>query len=372
MTPSPASAIDRTHHARILVRATNWIGDAVMSMPAVQRLREMEPEAHIALLCPAKLHDLWRQNPFLNEVIPFEGSVNVRALHDKAFDVAIIFPNSFRSAWECWRAQIPTRVGFAGHWRRRLLTDIAPEPDGDKPQKKSVTVAGKTFEVKHFLVIRHQVHRYLDMIAYLGGNRELVQPRIWLAPGELPSLTKFLREGSRPFIGINAGAEYGRAKRWIPERFAEVAKRVADEIACRWLLFGGPSDVEIANAIEAQLRAHVDDSRHVVNVAGKTTLMELCELIKFCKLLLTNDTGPMHLAAALGTPLVAIFGSTSAELTGPLGKHKIVVHENVECSPCFLRECPIDFRCMDRITVEHVTDAVLKLWQATAEVHHRV
>jgi heptosyltransferase-2 len=372
MTPSPGSAIDRTRHARILVRATNWIGDTVMSMPAVQRLRELEPEAHIALLCSAKLHDLWRHNPFLDEVIQFDGKANIARLRAGRFNVAIVFPNSFRSAWECWRAGIPTRIGFAGHGRRGLLTDVAPEPSGETSVRKSITVEGKTFDVKHFPTVRHQVRRYLDLIAFLGGNPEPVPPRIWLAPSELPALTKFLQEGTRQFIGLNAGAEYGPAKRWMPERFGEVAKRVSDEVACRWLLLGGPGDVEIANAIETQLRAHVADSRHVVNVAGKTTLMELCELMKFCKLLLTNDTGPMHLAAALGTPLVAIFGSTSAELTGPLGKQCVVVHENVECSPCFLRECPIDFRCMDRITADRVTDAVLKLWHATASTHGQV
>ena len=372
MTPSPASAIDRTRHAHILVRATNWIGDTVMSMPAVQRLREMEPQAHIAMLCPAKLYDLWQHNPFLNEVIGFTHRVDIRALRGREFHVAVVFPNSFRSALECWRAGIPTRVGFAGHWRRRLLTEIVPEPANEQPVPKQLSVAGQTFEVKHFPVIRHQVHRYLDIIGYLGGSRDVVQPKIWLAPGELPSLTKFLHDDSRPFIGINAGAEYGPAKRWMPERFAEVVKRVADEIPCRWLLLGGPGDVDIANRIETELATHVTDSRRVVNVAGKTTLMELCELIKFCKLLLTNDTGPMHLASALGTPLVAIFGSTSAELTGPLGNHSVVVHEDVECSPCFLRDCPIDFRCMDRITVDQVVDAVLKLWTKTALTHGHV
>jgi len=372
MTLSPESAIDRTRSTRILVRATNWIGDTVMSMPAVQRLRELQPQGHIALLCSAKLHDLWRHNPFLNDVIPFDYTADIAALRAGVFDIAIIFPNSFRSAWECWRARIPRRIGFAGHRRRKLLTDVAPEPPGDTVVRKPITVEGKTFEVKHFPTIRHQVHRYLNLIALLGGNPEPVPPRIWLSPGDLPALTKFLHEGSRQFIGINAGAEYGPAKRWIPEHFSEVAKRVSDEIACRWLLLGGPGDVEIANAIESQLRTQVADPRHVVNVAGKTTLMELCELIKFCKLLLTNDTGPMHLAAALGTPVVAIFGSTSAELTGPLGKQCVVVHQDVECSPCFLRECPIDFRCMNRITVDQVTDAVLKLWHAAVPTHGHV
>jgi heptosyltransferase-2 len=138
---------------------------------------------------------------------------------------------------------------------------------------------------------------------------------------------------------------------------------VSGEIACRWLIFGGPGDTAIAGQIETGLRAALGDDRAVINVAGKTTLLELCQLLKFCRLLLTNDTGPMHLADALGTPLVAVFGSTSATLTGPTGKWSRVVNAPVECNPCFLRECPIDFRCMKSITTEMVTDAVLKLWQ---------
>jgi heptosyltransferase-2 len=356
------SAIVRGRHRHILVRATNWIGDSVMSMPAVQRLRELEPEAHIALLCPAKLHDLWRYNPFLSEVIPFDLKPDIRKLRRGEFDAAIIFPNSFRSAWECWYARIPVRVGFAGHQRRRLLTGVVAELRSEKPVSKEITVGGETFHVKHFPTVRHQVHHYLDIISYLGGNRDYVQPRIWLEPSALPPVTKFVREGGRPFFGIHAGAEYGTAKRWMPERFAEVAAHVSDEVPCRWLLFGGANanDAQVANTIETRLRAHFSDPRDVVNVAGKTTLLELCGLIKFCKLLLTNDTGPMHLASTLGIPLVAIFGSTSSELTGPLSDRSVVIHEPVECSPCFLRECPIDFRCMKRITVDRVVEAALK------------
>jgi heptosyltransferase II len=358
MTPFAPSAIVRKPRARILIRGTNWIGDAVMTMPAVHRLRELEPDAHLALLCPAKLHDLWRHNPFLNAVLAED------ELRPDQYDVAIILPNSFRSAWECRCARIPTRVGFAGHWRRKLLTHVVKEPEAEQPVRKQITAGGKTFEVKSFPVIRHQAHRYLDIIGFLGGNQELVQPKIWLAPGEISSITKFIREGSRPFFALNAGAEYGPAKRWMPERFAEVAERVAAEVPCRWLLLGGPGDVEIAGQIEASLRARLGEERAVVNVAGKTSLVELCELIKFSKLLVTNDTGPMHIATAVGTPVVAVFGSTSAELTGPLGPHATVVIANAECTPCFLRECPIDFRCMNSITPTQVIEAVLRLVRA--------
>ena len=336
MTPSRVSATAN----RILIRATNWLGDSVMMMPAVQRLREHAPAAHITLFCQAKLHDLWRHNPYLNEIVTDDAD-----LRTGKFDLAVIFPNSFRSAWECWRAGIPRRVGFTGHWRRALLTDALPDPE--PAAYRYVTVAGRRFKTKTFPNIRHQAHRYLDLIANLGGNQELVPPKIWCGDA---AVKKFLPADDRPVCAINAGAEFGPAKRWPADRFAAVARQVD----CRWLVLGGPGDVALAGEIAAQLP-------DVINVAGKTTLLELCELLRACQLLLTNDTGPMHLAGALGTPLVAIFGSTSSELTGPLGAPVTIMREPVECSPCHLRQCPIDFRCMTHITVAQVTAAVLNV-----------
>jgi heptosyltransferase-2 len=359
MTLSPKSAID-SRGTRILVRATNWIGDSVMSMPTVQRLREFAPESYIAILCPGKLHDLWRHNPYINEIIPFGSKVDVDELRKRAFDLAVIFPNSFRSAWECKRARIPRRVGFAGHWRRWLLTDVVPRPDTACPTYETRSVAGKEFKVKVFRSLRHQSRHYLDLIACLGGNGEPVPPRIRLAIEEMPALNKFLRDDGRPVLALNAGAEYGPAKRWPAERFAEVAIRVSEQADCRWLIVGGRNDVGIARSVEEKLRAARLDEDAVINVAGQTTLLHLCALLKFCKLLLTNDTGPMHIAAALGTPTISIWGSTSPELTGPLSGRSVVIHQPVECSPCFLRECPIDFRCMNRIQVNEVVSAVLK------------
>jgi len=371
MTLSRKYAIASKHAPRILVRATNWVGDSVMSMPAVQRLRELEPNAHIALLCPAKLRDIWRHNPFLSEAIAFDPLPDVGYLRKQRYDVAVIFPNSFRSAWEAWRARIPCRVGFEGHWRKRLLTDVVLEPESEQPREKQITVNTTTFPVKYYPSLRHQSQRYLDIISYLGGNREFVQPRIWLAPGEVPELTKFVRDDSRLFIGINAGAEYGPAKRWMPARFAETALRVAEEIPCRWLLFGGAGDTALAAEIESRMREKIKDPDEIVNLAGRTSLMELCQLLKVCRLLLTNDTGPMHLADAMGTPVVALFGSTSAELTGPMLPLSRVVHEPVECSPCFLRECPIDFRCMERITVDRVVRTVFEAWETAGKARPR-
>jgi ADP-heptose:LPS heptosyltransferase len=180
MTPSPKSATD-SQTTRILIRATNWIGDSVMTMPAVQRLRELAPDAYIAMLCPGKLVDLWRHNPYINELIPCGRQPDLEDLRGRAFDIAVIFPNSFRSAWECKRANIPRRIGFAGHWRRFLLTDVVHQSRSDRAAYETRSVAGKTFRVKVFRSPRHESEQYLDIVSHLGGSREPTPPRIRLA-----------------------------------------------------------------------------------------------------------------------------------------------------------------------------------------------
>jgi heptosyltransferase-2 len=358
MMPLPKSVIANPA-CRILVRATNWIGDAVMTMPAVQRLRELAPEAHIAVLCPAKLQDLWLHHPAVTKVIPFAAPPRPLELRAGEFDFALLFPNSFRTAWEVHQAQIPVRVGFAGHWRRLLLTHVVPEPRDEQVVYRTIEVGGQKFRAKHFPRVRHQVYRYLDLVGAIGGNRQYTPPKIFIAFEELPPLTKFFRDDGRPVLGLNPGAEFGPAKRWLPARFADVAVRVHEEVPCRWLLLGGRADWPIAAEIEQDLLRRGVGRDAVINVAGQTSLRELLGLLRLCRLLLTNDTGPMHLAAALGTPVVALFGSTSAELTGPLGTEHAILQHKVECNPCFLPACPIDFRCMTRIETDEVVRAVL-------------
>jgi heptosyltransferase-2 len=365
MTLLTKSATGSAPHPRILVRATNWIGDVVMTMPAIQRLRELEPESHIVVLCPAKLHDLWRHNPHVSDVVTFDDRPSIPALRRMKFDVAILLPNSFRAAWEAWRAGIPCRIGFAGHHRRWLLTDVVQESRGEQPVYKQIEVAGKSFRIKSFPEMRHQTRRYLDLISYMGGNRDFVMPRIRFGVEDIPAVRRFMKDDGRPVFAINAGAEFGPAKRWMTERFATTALMISEKMDCRWLLLGGPGDAGIAGEIEATLRQTISDESAIINVAGRTTLVELFGLLKMTRVLLTNDTGPMHVAYALGTPLVAIFGSTSPELTGPLGDTSVVIRERVECSPCFLRECPVDFRCMDRVTPEQVATAVMELYERT-------
>jgi heptosyltransferase II len=321
---------------RIFIRAANWLGDSVISVPAVRAIKAGRPDAHVTVAAPEKIASVWKLVPDIDEVLPLKPgsffSVVRTIRRQKPFDVAILFPNSLRAALEVWFAGIPRRVGFRGHHRRWLLNQIATEePPGP---------------------IQHQVYRYLHMARELGG------------PDAAPEMRKFLprlkTNGAPAKLGLCPGAEYGPAKRWLPERFAEVALKIAEERPIQWVLFGTAADAERGAAIESTLGAHC------VNRIGQTTLDQLVAELSECALLLTNDTGTMHLATLVGVPVVAVFGSTEPRLTGPLGTGHDVIRHQVECSPCFLRECPIDFRCMNAVSVEEVTAAVsaqLDRWQ---------
>ncbi|HEV8185821.1 MAG TPA: lipopolysaccharide heptosyltransferase II, partial [Chthoniobacterales bacterium] len=255
-------------------------------------------------------------------------AASVRLLRaQRRFDVAILLPNSLRTALEIWLAGIPRRVGYAGHYRHWLLNQVVPEESHRGP-------------------IRHQVHRYLHLARTLGADiRDAVVPQPQRRNG---------RSG-RLKLGLCPGAEYGPAKRWLPERFADVAAAVSEKHSATWLLFGTSADSEIGKIIADRL------GENCVNRIGQTSLEQLIAELRECRLLLTNDTGTMHLATLVGVPVVAVFGSTEHRLTGPLGEGNSVVRHHVECSPCFLRECPIDFRCMKAVSAEEVTLRVLDL-----------
>jgi lipopolysaccharide heptosyltransferase II len=314
---------------RILIRASNWLGDSVITVPAVRAIKAGRPDAHITIAAPGKIASIWKMVPDIDEVLPLkEGSlfsVVQTIWRQNPFDVAILFPNSLRTALEVWFAGIPRRVGFPGHHRRWLLNQIVTHKPPLGP-------------------IQHQVHRYLRLARELGGPY----------PG--PEIRKFLppikANGAAAKLGLCPGAEYGPAKRWLPERFAEVALTIAEQRPVQWVLFGTAADSERGAAIESALGAHC------LNRIGQTTLDQLATELAECALLLTNDTGTMHLATLIGVPVVAVFGSTEPRLTGPLGTGHEVIRHQVECSPCFLRECPIDFRCMKAVSVEEVVAAV--------------
>jgi lipopolysaccharide heptosyltransferase II len=386
---NPKSEILNSRSARILVRGTNWLGDAVMTTPALLRLRERFPEGHITLLTPEKLRDLWLAHPAVNGIISIAPHENVfsvgRKLRAGKFDLALIFPNSPRSAIETWLAGIPQRIGYARPWRNFFLTNaIAPRSEAAKMRKRSVTEVKKLARGTGFQPVNpslhtgqrpvplsnaHQIHECLHLAAALGANPEPLPPTLFVTPDEIEAAkNKFrLDKITGPIFGLNAGAEYGPAKRWPIEKFIAAAREIQQRTNCVWLIFGGKADAasqRAADILSAEQNFRQDAGSTFLNLAGKTSLHELMVLLKICRVLLTNDSGPMHVAAALGTPVVVPFGSTSPELTGPGlpgdTRHHLL-KSDAPCSPCFRRKCPIDFRCMNGISVERVVEAVLSL-----------
>ena len=365
---------------KILVRGVNWLGDAVMTTPALLRLREANPAAHITLLTHEKLADLWTNHPAVDSVLTFSRRGGVWSVAQRLragnFRIGLALPNSHRSALELWLAGIPRRIGCDRPWRNWLLTERVPPQAGFVEMRKR-----PVDEIKRLAAARlgetpppaspaapqrrpaHQLHFYLHLVAALGANPEPLAPRLEVSAQELAAVQQqFSLASVVRWFGLNPGAEYGPAKRWPPERFLATAAEAQKRTNCRWLILGGPADAALAGEM-ANALSRLFPSAPPLNLAGQTNLRELCALLKLCRVLLTNDTGPMHVAAAVGTPVVAIFGSTSPEMTGPGlpgDTHQLLLKSNAACSPCFRRVCPIDFRCMTGISVERVVDAVVK------------
>ncbi len=372
---------------RILVRSVNWLGDAVMTTPALLRLREAHPEAFIGLLVPEHLAGLWTSHPAISMVFPFSPRERLRAiatrLKDLRFGVGLALPTSFRSALELWLTKIPHRLGYGGQFRSWLLTRPIEERPGtvlmEKRSRREVLrltskrSAQEGGFVPHAVAVpatAHQMHHYLHLVSELGASSAPVPPKVVVSATEVEECLGRLKldaDSGRPLFGLNPGAQYGPAKRWPAESFIAVAREIQRHVACHWLVLGGKSDADLAARITAGIAeaapGETANSPAVVNLAGATSLRDLCAVLKACRVLLTNDSGPMHVAAALGTPVVALFGSTSPELTGPGlpgdPRHRLLMRR-VPCAPCFLRQCPIDLRCLHGITVDEAVAAVLE------------
>ncbi|HEX9860896.1 MAG TPA: lipopolysaccharide heptosyltransferase II [Nitrospirota bacterium] len=330
---------------KILVRATNWVGDLVMSTPAMAAIRDEFPDAHISVLVKPPLDELLAGNPAVDEIIRYDrkmyngatGIVKLAGeLRKKRFDRAILLQNAFEAAVIAFMAKIPVRMGYATDGRGILLT-------------KSVKVAKETKE-------KHQVYYYLDLLKALGMKAHAHAPKLYPDREHARHASEFLKEngvsGSSPVVGINPGAQYGVAKKWYPERYADVADRLVREYGARVVIFGGPGDVAAAGTVEAAMR------EPAINLAGRTTIRELMAYAKKCGLFITNDTGAMHVSAALGVPTLAVFGSTDHIATGPFGKGNVIVRNPVNCSPCLKRTCPLKhYRCMETVSADQVYEA---------------
>ena len=247
------------------------------------------------------------------------------------FDCAILLQNAFEAAWVARLAGIPNRIGYSRDGRGFLLTRAVRVP-------------------KRGEIPRHERFYYLELLRRAGLIQSLPAGDITITP------QTSVRDRKKRIIGISPGAAYGSAKRWLPERFAEAAAELASARGAALVLFGSRAERELCDQIEQLLIGY-----DVKNVAGQTTLEQFIELAARCELFVTNDSGAMHIASALGVPTIAIFGATDDAATGPTGPKARVVRETVECSPCLLRECPIDHRCMTRVSAGRVVREALAL-----------
>lgn len=325
----------------------NWIGDLVMATPVLADLRKAFPEAHITAMCRAPHSELLQYDPNINELFSFHKVSGfghrekkrdiVQKIRQGKYDLGILLTNSFSSAWWLWQGKVARIVGYTGQLRSLLLTDRVPPPK----------------ELKH----QHLVISYKMLLEPLNISISESAPRIYLLEQELSEAKSLLArmgvDKNQIIVGINPGAAYGSAKCWLPERFKEVTEKLLENKSITVLYFGDPNTALLIKQICEDLPARV------INLAGLTSIRELACLIKLCDVLLTNDSGPMHMAAAVETPLVALFGSTNDVTTGPY-KTGTVIHKHASCSPCYKRVCPIDFRCMKRIEVKEVLENILK------------
>ncbi|MCX6357838.1 MAG: lipopolysaccharide heptosyltransferase II [Candidatus Aureabacteria bacterium] len=332
---------------KIVIRGANWLGDAVITIPAVRAIRRLFPGALLTMLTAENLAGLWEMEGSADQVLPVRRPAGVgekarviRALRTGNYDLGILFPNSFESALWFLLGGVRERVGYTTCGRRLLLNrPVTPPASGG-----------------------HQVHRYLALARTLGQvgpsqPPELFVPRVLTEDAEKRLAEKGFAPDT-PLIGINPGSTYGTAKCWPVGRFAGLAALLRARLGAGIVVVGGTQEHALADTLCRGAHAGI------VNMAGRTTIPELAALISRCDLFVSNDTGPMHLAAAVGTPVVAIIGPTNAGATGPLGKH-ILLKKDVSCAPCMKRECPTDHKCMELIAVEEVYRAVDTLLRDT-------
>ena len=331
---------------RILVRGVNWVGDTVLTYPAVQQLKTLFPHSHLAILVSSSLVDLWKTFPYVNEIIPFQKKKGIasfwedlnigQSLKERNFDLAVIFPRSFRSAFQIYLARIPNRIGYQDEGRSFFLTH------GIHRTKE--------------ILRSHRVDYFKKLTEPLGKVEGISSPRIFLREEDRRWAEDMLRNlgllDGRPLIGMNPGATYGLAKCWHPGRFGELGKRLSKKRKATVLVFGKEEEKPIAK----EILQHLEGGG--IDLTGGTHLLQLAALLERCHLLVTNDTGTMHVAAAVGTPVVALFGSTDPITTGPWGEGHVVVRKDVPCSPCLKRICPTDHRCMELITVDEVEEVI--------------
>ncbi len=328
---------------RILIVAPSWVGDMVMAQTLLIRLKQLYPDSLIDVLAPAWVLPLVEHMPQARRGIanPFgHGQLRLmeryrfaRQFRDQ-YDWAIVLPNSLKSALIPWFAGIPKRTGFVGELRYGLLNDA-----------RKLDKAAYPLMVERFA-----------LLAEPAGNpvhRPAGLPHLQVTAEETALARQTLQlSDSRPVIAFCPGAEYGPAKRWPTGHFAELAQQLVAAGKQIWI-FGSAKDAELGAAICAQ------QPEHCVNLCGKTNLSQALALMQAVDHVVTNDSGLMHVAAALGKPLTAIYGSSSPQFTPPLSNQAKIVSLNLSCSPCFKRECPLGHMdCLNKLTADQVLQAM--------------
>ena len=308
-----------------------------MALPAMASVRAAFPTARLAVAAIPSIAPLFLEATSAqpNDVITVDGSREANQLAEGRHDAVVLLPNSFRSAWNARRAGIGERWGFAAGFRSPLLTKRVKRPRG----------------------ALHQADYYRALVTGLGMPTASELPRVRVTGRTEQRAATLLADlhvpDSAAIVGLAPGAAYGHAKRWSPPRVAELIARLVRERDAVCVMVGAAGDREAGREIESLLPAGV----RAVNVIGRTDLRVFAGVLARCRSFVSNDSGAMHLAAALGVPVTAIFGPTDERATAPLGDHDVILHQ-VFCRPCMLRECPIDHRCMKRIGVDRVFDAV--------------
>ena len=322
---------------KILIRMPNWLGDAVMAFDVIGGIKLLHPEATIDVAIRKPFAGLMNILPQVRKTFPLSGSEHdksLTAIKTERYDLAFILPNSFRSAWELYGKDIHRRAGYAGNLRSFMLTETAP-----RPQKHST----------------HQADYFARLAAFALPQFTRKTPQVAIPDEAETKASKLLADISGSIVGVGFGATYGSAKMWPAERFAKLIDRLQKEQGSSVILLGGDGDREVEGKVMKEC------SSLPISLVGKTDLPTLAALLQRLKIYVTNDTGPMHLAAFLETPVVAIFGPTSPDETKPLADNAKVIYHGADCAPCWQRKCPIDHRCMTGINVDEVYDKVAQI-----------
>jgi heptosyltransferase-2 len=333
---------------RIVVRGTNWVGDAVMTVPALRELRRLLPNTHITLATRAFAEGIFKGADFLDDLLlydrePGESSSVFRKAREwrrRRFDLTVLFQNAFEAALIAWMARVPNRIGYATQRRGRLLTHPLPLPEWHGSRHESFYYLNIVAQLETLL---HGASKILDCEPVFDLNvtsdRQTEGRDILHAHG--------MRDGS-PIVALCPGSINSRAKRWPAERYAALADRFIEETGANVLLIGSAAELDVSLEVSKHMR------REPLILTGKTDLAQAVAILSLVDLLVTNDTGPAHIASALGRPTLVIFGPTNPLTTRPLSAVAEIVRHPPDCAPCMLRDCPIDHRCMTAITPDEV------------------